>query len=392
VITRGAGERAAELCRRPRRLAAAVEASLTPSHGIGYARQMQSKSRARRATSATPVALTIALASACAGAGDATEELAGAGGYDPREAVADAALPDVRCDADPDAGARRSWRHLRSRVIALQHPRHRGRDLVVAAAATEQTLQGEISYGLIDKALEDERVDLFACRAGAWQRLGTALTDDEGGFRLPLTGAAMLPIGLRDLFVSVQGDRSGARFLALVAPAQHPLLVSDLDGTLTSSENAFPTSLVTGAAVAAHDGAREALEAAAARGDQPVYLSARGDVFTVETRRWLAERGLPRGPLRLAPSAITLPGDATVELKVAALAALRDAGLRLDLGVGNRASDVAAYGAVGLAGDHVFVKLPEFDDELRDALADGRATGFASYRELPDLLDALPPL
>jgi phosphatidate phosphatase PAH1 len=326
----------------------------------------------------------------------AAADSAGDVGYDPREAdgaygpLGVAAVPDVRCAAAPNAGATKSWRHFSSRVVALQSAKHRGFDLIASSSATAQVISGEISYGTIDKALEDERVDLFACRAGAWVSLGSALTDAEGGFRLALGGASLLPIGMRDLFVSVQGDRTGTRFLALVSNPGTALAVSDVDGTLTSSENAFTTSLLTGADVALHPGATTAFSALVARGYQPVYLTARGDVFTQHTRDWLAAKGLSRGPMRLAPSVITLPGDATVAFKAGAMAALKSSGFDVAVGIGNRASDIAAYGQTGLAGDRVFIKLPEFTSELQAELTAGRATGFASYGDLASVFGSLP--
>jgi phosphatidate phosphatase PAH1 len=51
-------------------------------------------------------------------------------------------------------------------------------------------------------------------------------------------------------------------------------------------------------------------------------------------------------------------------------------------GVGNRATDVAAYQAVGLPPSRIFIGISEFADELADHLAAGRATGFATYDEV----------
>ncbi len=329
------------------------------------------------------------VAAGCASA----DQGSGEAEYDPREtALASVAgVPDVRCDAAPSAGAKKSWRHFSSNLIALQGAKHRGFDLVASSTGGAQVLRGEISYGLVDKALEDERVDLFACLAGRWEKVGTAITDDEGGFSLSLSGGALLPIGLRDLFVSVQGDRTGTRFLALVAPPGTALAVSDVDGTLTSSENAFPISLALGGDVGIHAGAPAIFEGLAARGYQPVYLTARGDIFTGDTRAWLAAKGMPRGPLRLAPHLITLPGGDTVELKAEILAALNATGLDVEVGIGNRSSDVSAYQQAGLPGGRVLVKLPEYAGEVQGEINAGRATGFANYVDLTGAVNALPP-
>jgi hypothetical protein len=286
------------------------------------------------------------------------------GGFDVGTAGA-GAVPDVRCAGSPDAGATGGFRHFTSRLIAdLGDPKHRGFDLVASAGTATQALEGWISYTVVDKALEDEDVDVFACRAGAWRKLGTARTDDEGHFAFALSGDSRLPIGMRDLFVSVVGDRTGAGFLAYVAPADTPVVVSDVDGTLTSSENAFLETVALGGEPGAQPGAAQAFAAVAAAGKQLVYVTARGNQFTSATRRWLDDHGFPRGPVRLSPSFVTLPGGDTVEFKTGAISALSAAGLTLSAGVGNRATDVAVYASTRIAADRIFVELPEFTGEL----------------------------
>jgi phosphatidate phosphatase PAH1 len=309
---------------------------------------------------------------------------------DPAEATAAAgkadglgALPDVQCAGNPDAGATVKFRHFTSKLTAaLGGAKHRGFDLVAAAGAETQTLSGAISYTLADKALEDEDVDVFACRAASWKRAGRARTDDEGRFALRLAGDDRLPLGMRDLFVSVAGDRTGARFLAYVAPDGAALIASDVDGTLTSSEGAFLSTIVLGRDADVRAGAAKAFAAAEARGYQLVYVTARGQQYTEETRGWLARMGFPRGPLRLSPSFVTLPGGDTVDYKTSTFEALVAAGLDLAAGVGNRASDIAAYRNAGVAADRIFVETSEYGDELRPETAAGRAIGFASYDEL----------
>ncbi|HEX3477458.1 MAG TPA: hypothetical protein VHT91_20685 [Kofleriaceae bacterium] len=313
---------------------------------------------------------------------------AGAVEVDPEEASFDAGkldagtVPDVRC-AGPDAVKPGSFRHFTSRLIAgLGDPKHRGFDLVASADTATQTLEGWISYTVVDKALEDEDVDVFACRAGAWRKVGTARTDDEGHFALALTGDSRLPVGMRDLFVSVVGDRTGAEFLGYVAPAGTPLVVSDVDGTLTSSENAFVETLALGGEPAVQPGAAQAFAAVTAAGKQLIYITARGNQFTAATRRWLDDKGFPRGPVRLSPSFITLPGGDTVEFKTGAISALSAAGLALSAGVGNRATDVAAYANTRIAADRTFVELSEFASELQPLLDAHQAFGFTHYTDL----------
>ncbi len=291
-------------------------------------------------------------------------------------------IPDVQCAGTPDAGPAGSFRHLSSELIAAAgSPMHRGVDLVAPASATEQTLEGSIAYTILDKALEDEDVDLFACRAGHWQKLGTARTDDEGHFALVLSGSDRLPIALRDIYVSVVGDRTGAAFLAYVAPDGSPLVVSDVDGTLTSSENAFYETIVTGAEPDQQPGASDAYQAATAVGLQLVYVTARGSEFTQDTRQWLADQGFPRGPVRLSSSFLTLPGGDTIDYKTQAITALEES-MTVVVGVGNRDSDISAYTDAQVAPDRIYIKLPEYESECQSDLDAGKAIGFTAYDDL----------
>jgi hypothetical protein len=290
-------------------------------------------------------------------------------------------VPDVRCAGTPTTGPARGfkrWRHSLVTQFALAD--HRGIDLI-ATTTSEQVLRGKLGYGTLDKALDAEDVELFACLAGTWQRLGTAQTDRSGRFSFALDGTRRLPVGLRDMYMSTVADRSGARFLAFVAPPGTPMLVSDVDGTLTASESAFVKAVFIGADVKPHPGAAASLREAAARGYQIVYLTARGDRFTDETRHWLGTHGFPRGPLRLVPALIVKPGAATIAYKQRVLRGL--AGFRIAAGVGNRKSDVAAYTAAGVPADRIFVKLPEYDGELGTALRSGAAVGFGAYGRIP---------
>jgi len=294
-----------------------------------------------------------------------------------------AGVPDVRCAGAPDAGPAGDFRHFTSSVIShLGDAKHRGFDLVTSAQSPTQRLEGWISYTILDKALEDEDVDVFACRAGQWRPVGTARTDDEGHFALDLSGADRLPVGMRDLFVSVKGDRTGVGFLGCVAPDGARLIVSDVDGTLTSSENAFLETITLGIEPGARAGAAQAYDAATAKGFQLVYVTARGNQYTTATRAWLDHKGFPRGPVRLSPSFLTLPGGDTIDYKTQTIAALSAAGLEVAAGVGNRASDVTAYTNTGVAADRIFIEMPEYASEVQPLLDAGAAIGFATYDEL----------
>ena len=308
-------------------------------------------------------------------------------GYTPVHATAGSAS----CATFPRLRSR-GFRHVTTSVASLaEDPRHRGDDLVVSSDAAEQVLTGTIAYGAIDKAAEDEDVEVYACGEGNWRRLGTTRSDGDGRFALTLVGASRLPTGLHELVLSVPADRTSAVITVYVAPPGTPIVVCDVDGTLTASENAIVGEVLWHGDVGARPGAAGALQELSARGYQPVYLTARSRTYTELTRRWLDTHGFPRGPMILQPG-LTLPGSAAVTAKTRALARLRATGLRIAVGIGNRASDVSAYATAGLSADRIWIEdTPAYAQEVRPLVERQRATSFVGYRELRRQLVAQLP-
>jgi hypothetical protein len=134
-----------------------------------------------------------------------------------------------------------------------------------------------------------------------------------------------------------------------------------------------------GGTVDAQPDAADALSTLRSRGHLPVYLTSRGRIFTQKTRDWLEKEGFPRGALRLAPSLVTLPGSSTVDYKAGAMA---DLPLPILAGIGNRATDQEAYSRVGVDGADIYLKLPEYAEEVQPLVDSGAAVGFADYSEL----------
>jgi hypothetical protein len=95
--------------------------------------------------------------------------------------------------------------------------------------------------------------------------------------------------------------------------------------------------------------------------------------------------------VRLAAGLFVLPGASTVDYKASTLAELTSTNLKVGVGIGNRATDAAAYGQVGVAGDHVFLKQPEFAAECAPVFAAGQAVGFDSYVTVEPTFAMLSP-
>jgi len=292
------------------------------------------------------------------------------------------AAPATGCQILPTTTAG-TFRHRGNRAAhRLGEPRHRGLDLVTSESAERQVIAGELGYMAIDKAIEDEDVEIFACEADHWRSLGATRSDRDGRVEIALTGSARLSAGLHSLYLAVAGDHRGVGFLAYVAPPHAATFVTDVDGTLTATENGVVRSVLFKSDLDDQPGAPAALRALAASGLQPIYLTARSHKYIELTRNWLALHGYPRGPI-LTSTHFARPGSGALTHKRHVLEALADLGIVPAIGIGNRASDVQAYERLA----HVFVKVPGYADELASLVAAGAAVEFTSYAELPRLVD-----
>ncbi len=274
--------------------------------------------------------------------------------------------PIPACDAPPPApGATVAWRHLTTRLtVALGSARHRGRDLFLREGEAQWAL-AKFAYGLNDDDLNDEDVDLYLLRdCTRWEMLGTARTsldsaphaavegvNDTGGrvyFEIP--AARRLAVGWHRVRFVVRGDHTVADQWIRVIPAGARVVVSDVDGTLTESENAALLALLTGPPPGANAGGAAMLQALVARGWEVFYLTARPEWLAASTHDWLTLRGFPRGIVHTTLGLTGATGAPAQSFKTAELAALRTRfGRAPDYGFGNTDSDVGAYVAGGVA-------------------------------------------
>jgi hypothetical protein len=289
---------------------------------------------------------------------------------------------DTRC-ASPPAVTAAGWRHKRSRLIAkvAGSSNHRGIDLIAGEDDQLQTIEGKLAYGKLDKDIDKEDAEVFACIDNAWKSLGVVRTNDDGRFSLSLGGAARVPTGMRDMYVAALGDGSGAYFVGYVAPKGTKVVVTDVDGTISWSENSIIKQVISRDHDIKH---RPSSPEALSKLPYPIiYTTARGDVFIDITRKWLERHGFPRGLLRLSRGMFAKPGSSAITYKKQTLKALT---VPIAAGIGNRKSDITAYSAIGLTGKQIFIHLPEHEKEVRKDIDAGNAIGFADYLMLPKLV------
>lgn len=288
---------------------------------------------------------------------------------------------DTRC-ATPPTVAAAGFRHRRSKLIAKTgSPNHRGIDLIAAEEDEQQVIEGKLAYGKLDKDIDKEDAELYACIDNAWKPLGVYRTDDDGRLTATLSGAARLPPGMRDMYIAARGDGSGAYFVGYVAPKGTKVVVTDVDGTISWSENSIIKQVISrDRDIKPRPKAPEAL----AQLPYPiVYTTARGDAFIDITRRWLTRHGFPRGLLRLSKGMFAKPGSSAIQYKTRTLKSLT---VPIAAGIGNRKSDITAYTNIGLPGKQIFIHLPEYEKEVKKDIDAGKAIGFADYLQLPKLV------
>lgn len=242
---------------------------------------------------------------------------------------------------------------------------HRARD-VIARAGQDLTLHAKFTYKFLDKDMKGEKVDIYLVEncSKKFQKLGSVTTSyddqnptienvrDSGGRIFPklsqLGIRGGLPIGRYQVFYVVPADNSYAEsYIEVVAPNQKYVL-SDIDGTLTSSELAAASHIIN-ISPSAHPGAAEALGALAARGYKIFYLTARPEWLMPATRQWLKEKNFPKGAIHTTDSKIGAQGEAAIAFKKAQIALLKaQTGITPSYAFGNKQSDVDAFGESGI--------------------------------------------
>jgi hypothetical protein len=300
-----------------------------------------------------------------------------------------------------EARVSRGFRDPRSAHIAASRPNHRARDRIVAMGEP-QWIVGKIAYGTLDRDLVGEEVEVAARPEGGrdFSVLGVAITTndgehaavdgarDSGGrvyFRVP-DGKA-LGLGRHDVRLRVLGDGTEASLVVQVVPRGTKLVVSDVDGTLTTAEAIEVAAFLRGVTSPVRVDAPRALGLLAERGYVPVYLTARPEWLVDRTRTFLAEHGFPKGIVRTKDDKSGALGPAAAEFKKRELELLRAGGLEIAFGFGNRSTDVDAYAAYVAEPSHRF--FVGLTDDPPGALRGGR--GFASYTDLLSELARVPP-
>jgi hypothetical protein len=306
-----------------------------------------------------------------------------------------------KCDAPPpDPGAKTGFRHTTSGWGGGAN--HRGRDLFLKPGQKQWAI-AKFAYGAPtpDNDAQDEDVDVYLLRdcGSTWTKVGTYRTTNDGahatvegvedtGGRIyvDLSEVEPIPLGVgrhRVHFV-MKGDLSKTDQYIEVLPDDAKIAVTDIDGTLTSSESASWSEAFGGAPPGANPGAAEAITALAERGYYIFYMTARPEFFVQKTRDWIASKNFPPGIVHTSFSSIGETGSAGIAYKTSELAMLKErTGIVPTYGFGNTDTDTNAYdnGKILPASNRYFYK---YNTDLKGG------TYHDDYTKLVATFDALP--
>lgn len=328
--------------------------------------------------------------------GDATTDPTGAtsgdttgGGGDPVPGALCGEIP--ACDATPP-------------TIPGQGPEEselsRGRDMFYVDGEDQWVIAKFTKWGFpADKDIEGSTVHLFLDRGceGTWEDLGIAITTAEGehptvegvedtGGRVyyKIGPSKKLGPGRHRVHMVVEEYWNTADAIIDVVPKGTPFFVSDVDGTLTTSENAEAWDFLLGTMPDANPYAAEAQSILASKGYRAFYITARPEWLDRRTRDFVKLRGFPAGLVHTTTTYGGATGGPAAAYKTGEFAMLKAKGLVPAFLFGNKDSDAEAFDTTMIPTDH------RFFFQFTDAVYGG--TRIDSYQELLAPFMALPDL
>ncbi|MBA3547624.1 MAG: phosphatidylinositol transfer protein [Nannocystis sp.] len=276
----------------------------------------------------------------------------------------------------------------------------RGRDMMYVEGDDQWILAKFTKWGFpADKDITGGTVHVFLDRgcSGDWIELGTTITtddgdhptiegvDDSGGrvyFKIP--AEQTLEPGRHRVHLIEDDEWETAELLIDIVPAGAPFFVSDVDGTLTTSENEEAWDFLVDNLPDANAFAAQALTLLANKGYRPMYITARPEWLDRRTRQFVATRNFPPGIIHTTIVYGGANGDAAAAYKTGEFAMLAQKGLVPSFVFGNKASDGTAFDNAGVQPlDHrIFFQYTDVEGGRR----------IESYEELLGEFAALPDL
>jgi len=200
--------------------------------------------------------------------------------------------------------------------------------------------------------------------SAGWAELGRTQTDfaEAGTYGVDVDSAA-LPGGDARVYAVLEGAGHCADHGVFRWPAGTPVIVTDIDGTLTLSDDELTNQLADPSYVPLeYTDAKEMTQAWTDKGYRVVYLTARPHPLRSLTRPWLDALEFPFGPVSTAPELVF--GGTAADYKAAFVDRLQDdLGWDVVAAYGNAGSDIDGYEAAGVAKDRTFIIGPNAGDD-----------------------------
>lgn len=234
----------------------------------------------------------------------------------------------------------------------------------LAAPEEQPRWHARVAFGRSDAGLESiglagEPASLWFYDGTTWQGTDAVLSGDQGwvDFDGPTT-----EVGLVERTLVLEADATCGRQVSVRLAADAPVVITDIDETLTIADAEFYQQVNDADYVpVARAGGPELMHAWAEQGVQPIYMTARPHVARAETRTWLEDLGFPPGPLITADGLVF--GEATADYKALWVARVVDElGWDVLAAYGNAPTDIDAY-LTRVPAERVFIIGPHAGEQ-----------------------------
>lgn len=319
--------------------------------------------RDRRGTPvvAVLVVVSVVLLGGCPG-GDDADPRPDAAPVEARCAAAVPGAPPPFCTCRGRAftpASDQDWRHtvMTPIVTSAGAANHSSQDQISDLDVTVD-VGGKFAYGLASVDLEDEFVRVWIDDCAGWRELGDFLTSADGRIAVPVAPSVIARPGVYEVRFQVLGDQTLTSSFVWLLPRGTRIALSDIDGTLTSSDAQLFQQILDGSHVpVAYPGAVDLTTAHATNGHVVLYLTGRPYYLTQRSRDWLDDLAFAPGPLHVTNSnSEAVPAESGVgDFKKAYVTSLLDAGYLIDVAYGNATTDIYAYLGAGLPADRVWI-------------------------------------
>lgn len=280
------------------------------------------------------------------------------------------------CDASPAIGTKTGFLTAKPQG----KPYHFGKDFYYNESE-DQWIIAKFQYGnyFLRSPLIHEEVSIQLLRdcGSSWETLGKAITSskgehadvlhfqDEGGmvfFKIP--EAQKLGLGRHRIRVVVSGDQTATELFLEVLPQDATLFVSDVDGTLTTSEIVEGLASLLGTLPPAHPGAAVLFNGLTKKGYRPLYLSARSTNLVQRTRDFVRSKKFPQGVIQTSSAGtFGISGAKGAAYKSEVLKGYEDRGFKIAFGFGNTAVDAEAFSNASILDTNkYFFKFDKYSD------------------------------